>query len=60
VYQGAASSYYFNKEVKRYAIDPKDTGRPRLEFLADYIKKNSPISPTPDGRLKLDGGSAYD
>ncbi len=60
VYQGAASSFYFNKEIKRYAIDPKDTGRPRLEFLADYIKKNSPISPTPDGRMKLEGGTAYD
>lgn len=60
VYRGAASSYYFTGQVKRYAIDAKDTGIMRLVYLADYIKKNTPISPTPDGRIKLVGGSAYD
>ncbi|HVK02547.1 MAG TPA: bifunctional UDP-sugar hydrolase/5'-nucleotidase [Armatimonadaceae bacterium] len=54
VYQGVASSYYFNFGIKRYAIDPVDSGKPRLEYLAAYIKKNSPIRPTPDGRLRFE------
>jgi hypothetical protein len=31
----------------------------RLVLLTEYIKKNSPISPTPDGRVKLEDGAAY-
>lgn len=53
VYKGAASSYYFGAEVKKYAIDPVDTKKMRLDLLADYVKKNSPISPVPDGRIKF-------
>jgi hypothetical protein len=53
IYKGAASSYYFGQDVKKYAINPVDTMRKRLDVLAEYIKKNSPISPTADGRIKL-------
>ncbi|MBC7808205.1 MAG: hypothetical protein H7145_18900, partial [Akkermansiaceae bacterium] len=54
VYKGAASSYYFGGEVKKYATNPVDTKIMRLDLLAKYIKKNSPISPTPDGRIKIE------
>ncbi len=57
IYKGAASSYYFGADVKKYAVDPVDTGKPRLEFITSYIKKTSPIAPTPDGRLTFLTGS---
>ncbi len=56
IYKGAASSYYFGADVKKYAINPVDTGHMRMTLLSNYIKKNSPISPTPDGRVKLTTG----
>jgi len=60
VYPGAASSYYFGKEVQKYAIEPKDSARPRIEYLAEFIKKNTPVKPTADGRVVLEGGSSYE
>jgi|GEM_PF-301570 5''-nucleotidase/2'',3''-cyclic phosphodiesterase and related esterases len=54
VYRGVASSYYFNYGIKKYALEAQDTGNPRIEYLAEYIRKNSPIRPTPDGRLRLE------
>ncbi len=59
VYTGAASSYYFTRVLKPYALDGVDTGRKRLDIVVDYIRRNGVISPKEDGRVKLIGGGAY-
>ena len=60
LYAGATSSYYFGRSVKSYAVDAVDTGRQRLDVVTEYIRKNSPITPKPDGRVNLNGGNPYD
>lgn len=58
-YTAATSSYYFNASVKPYAQNAVDTGRKRLDLVLEYLRKNSPITPKADGRVNLNGGSAY-
>ena len=60
LYTAATNSYLFDRSLKTYAVDAVDTKRTSLDILTDYVRKNTPISPKNDGRVKLLGGDVYD
>ncbi len=60
IYSAATSSYYFTRSVKPYATEAVDIGQTRLDVLTAFIRKNSPISPKPDGRNDFGGANPYD
>lgn len=59
VYSGATNSYFFERNVKPVAIEFQDTKRLRRDALTEYVRKNSPISPRPDGRNKFVGADPF-
>jgi len=59
IYNGAASSFYFNASVKSKATEYNDLGTSRREAIIAYIKKNSPISPAEDGRNNFGGADPF-
>jgi 2',3'-cyclic-nucleotide 2'-phosphodiesterase (5'-nucleotidase family) len=59
IYSGATNSFFFERNVKPVAIEFQDTKRLRRDALTDYIRKNSPITPRPDGRNKFVGADPF-
>jgi 5'-nucleotidase/UDP-sugar diphosphatase len=47
-YTGASNSYFAGFALK--GLEVKDTGRPRLEVLTNYVRKKGTVTPAYDGR----------
>jgi hypothetical protein len=47
-YSGATNSYFAQSALK--GIETKDTARPRLDVVIDYIRKKGTVKPVYDGR----------
>ncbi len=53
-YTGASNSYFAGNALKN-VVTVKDTGRPRLDVLVEYIKGKTTITPAYDGRRIVGG-----
>ncbi|MFN4034292.1 MAG: 5'-nucleotidase C-terminal domain-containing protein, partial [Fimbriimonadales bacterium] len=50
VYKGTTNSYFAERALKPMGIAYVDTGKRRLQVVADYIRQQKRISPVYDGR----------
>lgn len=50
LYKGTTNSYFADRVLKEMGIPYADTGRKRLDVVADYIRKAKRVAPTYDGR----------
>ncbi len=53
IYTGSSNSYFAGFALKD--VEVKDTGRPRLDLLIDYVKQKGTIRPSYDGRRIVTG-----
>jgi 5'-nucleotidase len=53
IYTGSSNSYFAGFALKD--VEVKDTGRPRLDLLIDYVKQKGSIRPSYDGRRIVTG-----
>lgn len=50
LYKGTTNSYFADRYLKPMGISYADTGRKRLDVVADYIRKQRKVAPIYDGR----------
>ena len=50
LYKGTTNSYFADRALKEMGIPYTDTGRKRLDVVADYLRKLKRVAPVYDGR----------
>lgn len=53
LYKGTTNSYFADKVLKEMGVPYADTGRKRLDVVADYIRKAKRVAPAYDGRRSV-------
>lgn len=54
IYHGASNAFYTIRSIKPYVSGYQDSNRLGWDLLVNYVMKNSPIAPKPDGRMRME------